>query len=248
MKFHKIQGYIQAIYLIEYKHGLLLLDGCSRPDVTVIESFIINELARPFTDLKVVMVTHTHPDHAGAAHKLRKRTGCKIISANVAGQWYSGIDGYFMHLTDLALADWVAQKMKKKRQFTWYPRTLLPDLTINDTDLIPEFEEWQVLFTQGHTDRCLSLYHLPTKRIYVADLMVLVKGRVTSPYPVFYPKRYRASLARVKALQAETIILAHGGEMRISNDEFDRVIDEAPTKPITHWRSIKSKFKKVVLN
>ena len=39
MILHKIQGYIQTIYLIEYSHGLLLLDGCSRPDVSVIEAF-----------------------------------------------------------------------------------------------------------------------------------------------------------------------------------------------------------------
>jgi len=244
MILHKIQGYIQTIYLIEYSHGLLLLDGCSRPDVSVIEAFISTKLKRPFRDLKVVMVTHMHPDHAGAAHKLRKLSGCKVISANVSGNWYSGFDGFLMHLTDMALADWVAKRMKRKRQFNWYSRKLTSDLVLNDGDLIPEFEEWQVLFTQGHTDRCLSLHHLPSKRVYIADLLVFVKDKVTSPYPIFYPKRYRNSLEKIKSLQANSIILAHGGEMTLADEEFDRVIKQAPIQPITHWRSVKSKFKK----
>ena len=76
MQIHRLNGYIHEIYLVEYAHGLLLLDGMSRCDIDILRRFITGTLGRPFTDLKLVVVTHMHPDHAGAAQALRKISGC----------------------------------------------------------------------------------------------------------------------------------------------------------------------------
>ncbi|UXH99953.1 MBL fold metallo-hydrolase [Photobacterium sp. TY1-4] len=246
MKLHKLEGYIQSIYLVEYEHGLLLLDGCSRADIGMLKHFIVGQLHRPFTDLKLVVVTHMHPDHAGAAVKLRQLSGCRVAAANVPGQWYSGVDGKLMHLTDILLAKWVAKRMKKPRRNLWYTCTLTPDIKLNDGDSLPGFSEWQALFTQGHTDRDLSLYHRPSHTVYVADLMVKVKGRYIPPFPVFYPNRYRHSLKKIMAMAPSSLILAHGGEVYPSPEEYQYLLSRAPNVPMTHWRSVKSKLRQVL--
>lgn len=242
MKIHQLQGYIQSIYLVEYQDKLLLLDGCCRADISTLSEFIENTLTRPITDLHTVIVTHMHPDHAGAAHRLRKLTGCTIISANVDGQWYQGLDGIMMHLTDVWLAQWVAKRMKKTKMRLWYQRKLHPNLKLNDGDLIPGFEDWQIIFTQGHTDRDLSILHVPSKKLYVADLMVRVKGRYVPPFPVFYPNRYLSSLKKVHDMKLNGIWLAHGGEITLTKDDFDYLYSQAPSIPLTHWRSVKIKI------
>jgi len=247
MKLHHLSGYIQSIYLVEYPDKLLLLDGCCRADTDLIQNFITDTLQRPLSHLKLVVVTHMHPDHAGAAHRLRKLTGCKIASANVDGQWYSGIDGKLMHLTDILLTQWVAGRMKKSKRLVWYPKYLNADILLNDGDILPEFEEWQALSTQGHTDRDISLYHLPSKRIYVADLMVKVKKHFIPPFPVFYPNRYRQSLVKIQKLAPEAILLAHGGEVILTDTQYQHLLSHAPTVPMTHWRSVKAKLKRVFL-
>ncbi|WP_206483882.1 MBL fold metallo-hydrolase [Thalassotalea sp. G2M2-11] len=246
MKLHKISGYIQTIYLVEYPHGLLLLDGCSRADITTLAHFIIHKLGRSFSDLTTVVVTHMHPDHAGAANQLRKLTQCTVASANVSGQWYSGIDGFLMHLTDMALTQWVAKRKAKPRKNIWYSRKLTADVALNDGDTIPHFPDWQALFTQGHTDRDLSLYHRAENCVYIADLLVKVKGKATFPYPIFYPNRYKASLNRIKHLQVNKILLAHGNDIQLSDEEFEQIIAQSPSIPMTHWRSTKAKLKKVL--
>lgn len=246
MQLHHIKGYIQTIYLVEYKHGLMLLDGCSRADVNTVQSFICDELDRPFEDLKVVIVTHMHPDHAGAAHKLRSLTGCRILSADVPGHWYQGIDGRLMHLTDLLLANWVAGRTGKKKHYIWYNPKLSPDVKLHDGAVVPGFEDWEVLYTQGHTDRDLSVRHIPSGKIYVADLMVEVKGKYIAPYPLFYPNRYRQSLQKIRDLRAQSLLLAHGGEVHLTEQDFANLEDGAPKVPMTHWRSVKSKFKKAM--
>lgn len=244
MKLHHLEGYIQSIYLAEYRNRLLLLDGCSRADIPSIKHYILETLQRPLTDLKLVVVTHMHPDHAGAAHQLRRLTGCKIAAANVAGQWYAGLDGKLMYINDLLLAKWVAKRMKKPRHKIWYPCKLQPDYILDDGEPLPGFPDWIALSTQGHTDRDLSLHHLPSNRIYVADLMVKIKDSYIPPYPIFYPNRYRTSLQKVIALKPASIILAHGGEVHPSQQEYQFVLERAPQVPVTHWRSIKSKLKK----
>lgn len=246
IKLHKLDGYIQTILLAEYQNKLLLLDGCSRADVSLIKHFILNTLQRPLSDLRLVVVTHMHPDHAGAAHKLRKITGCKIASANVEGQWYSGFDGKLMHLTDLLLTRWVANKKKQPQRWLWYSSKLAADYHLNDGELLPGFDDWQALSTQGHTDRDISLRHLPSNRIYIADLIVTTRKGFIPPFPIFYPERYRNSVMKIAELNPESVILAHGGEVNLSQEIFEQVLLKAPNKPMTHWRSVKAKLKQVL--
>ncbi|WP_438463974.1 MBL fold metallo-hydrolase [Marinomonas sp. PE14-40] len=239
MKLHHLQGYIQSVYLAEYSDKLLLLDGCSRADISMLKHFICNDLARPLTDLKLVVVTHMHPDHAGAVHKLKSLTGCKVAASGVSGQWYAGINGKLMHLTDILLAKWVAHRLKKPNKSIRYPSKLYADYQLEDGDFLPGFTDWQALETQGHTDRDLSLHHLPSDKVYVADLMVKVKGRYIPPFPVFYPNRYKASLQKIVSLNPTTLALAHGGLVQPTKDEYDHLIALAPNVPKTHLRTVK---------
>lgn len=246
MKLHHLQGYIQSVYLAEYPDKLLLLDGCSRADIPMLKKFIGDELSRPLTDLKLVVVTHMHPDHAGAVHKLKTLTGCKIAASSVTGQWYAGVEGRLMHITDILLAKWVAHRLKKPNRTIRYPSKLHADFRLEDGELLPGFDDWKAIETQGHTDRDLSLHHLPSDKIYVADLMVKVKGRYIPPFPVFYPNRYRASLQKIIQLDPAVIALAHGGEVQPTKAEYEHLVALAPNTPKTHWRSLKAYIKKTV--
>lgn len=243
MQIHQLNGYIQSIYLVEYPHGLFLLDGCSRPDVAQITDFITSKLQRPVTDLKLVFVSHMHPDHAGAAHVLRKKTGCEIASADRNTSWYSGFDGFLMFVTDLVLASWVAGRKGKSRKNIWYARTLKPDYKLKEADTMPGFSEWSVLETPGHTDRDLSVIHLASRRIYVADLIVKVKNKFVPPFPIFHPNKYKTSIDHILSMNPSSLILAHGGEVKLSEAEFQYLKDNAPLKPQTHWRAAKYHFR-----
>nr|WP_164837324.1 MBL fold metallo-hydrolase [Vibrio alfacsensis] len=234
------------MYLAEYSDKLMLLDGASRADIPNLKDFIEHQLHRPFSELKLVVVTHMHPDHAGAAHKLRDLTGCKVLAAKRERHWYGGLDGWFMHLTDLVLARWMANRMRKPKRNLWYSRKLRPDIELVDGDVIPGFEDWQVLETPGHTDRDLSVYHAEQNVIYVADLMVKVKSRLIAPFPIFHPNQYRQSLLRVFEMNPVCLLVAHGGEVDFDYSAYQHIMNTAPTRPITHWRVTKIKIKGLV--
>ncbi len=246
MQIHTLEGYIQNIYLVEYPDKLMLLDGCCRADVNTVFDYITEQLKRPITDLKLIVVTHMHPDHAGGAHALRKLSGGKIATSNAPGQWYRGIDGFLMHLTDIALAWWVAGRLNKKRHNLWYSRHLDADYYLATDATLPGFDDWQALHSPGHTDRDISLYHIPSERIYIADLLVKVKGQLVPPFPVFYPKLYLNSLLMLKALQPKRIMFAHSNEVSIDDIDFEQILALVPKKPMTHWRSVKAKARQAL--
>lgn len=246
MKVHQLNGYIQSIYLIEYEHGLLLLDGCCRCDVSTVCDFITKELHRSVSDLRVVVVTHMHPDHAGGAHLFRKITGCQIVSANRENHWYKGINGVLMHWIDIILSVYVGRRIKQGIRNVCYSRKLNVDVKLHDGDLIPGFEEWSVIETPGHTDRDLSIYHQNTNSVYVADLIIKLRNnKFIAPFPVFHPNKYKSSLKKIKVLAPKQVLLAHGGIIHITSDDFDQMVSNSPNVPRTPLRATMKKFKKI---
>ena len=245
MQLHTLKGYIQNIYLVEYPHGLLLLDGCCRCDIPTITRFIRETLQRPLTDLKLVVVTHMHPDHAGAAHALRKLSGCRVATGVADKPWYAGPSGRLMHLTDVLLSWYVAHRTGKPIKNMWYAPVLRPDCVLADQQTLPGFPEWRVYETHGHTDRDISLLHEPTHRIYVADLIVKVRDKFITPFPLFHPNRYRESIARVTALAPHYVLLAHGGELQTTPDHPCFAV-HTPALPRTHWRAVKYRFRQML--
>ncbi|MDO5686711.1 MAG: MBL fold metallo-hydrolase [Neisseria sp.] len=244
MNIHRLQGYIQQIYLVEYPDKLLLLDGGCRCDVKVVRDFIEQELSRSIKDLKTVVVTHMHPDHAGGAHALRRISGCRIVAADRRKQWYGGVFGLFRFLTDIALGHWMAGRLHKEKTNIWYCPYLRPDVRIAHGETVPDFPEWQVFETIGHTDRDLSVYHADSGTIYTADLILRLKNRLTPPLGVAQPNDYKASLRFVQSLRAKTFLLAHGGTTELNDEDFEQMIAATPSKINSWHRYVSTMMKK----
>lgn len=242
MQIHTLKGYIQNIYLVEYPDRLLLLDGCSRADTGMLCDFIRATLKRPLSDLKLIVVTHMHPDHAGGAHQLRRLTGAPIASHPLAPGWYSGFAGRTAHAIDVALTWWVAGRLGRPKRHIWYNPLLKPDYLLQDGQTLPGFADWQVIYTPGHTDHDISLWYQPDHLIYVADLMVMVKRQITAPYPVCHPNQYRESLQRVHALNPDRVLCAHVPPQAGKMVPFATLLSMAPKRPKTHWHSTKNRI------
>lgn len=230
MKIHRLQGYIQQIYLVEYPDKLLLLDGCCRCDVRMVRHFIENDLSRKISDLKLVLVTHMHPDHGGGAHIFRRISGCSIASADQRKQWYGGIRGFFQYFIDIFLGHLMARRMGKPKTNLWYWPYLRPDIRLRHGEALPDFPEWCVYETPGHTDRDLSAYHAHSGTVYVADLILRLKSGFAQPLGITNTKQYIASLKFVHSLNAQKFLLAHGGEAVLNDADFERLVFTTPSK------------------
>lgn len=228
-KIHHLKGYIQSLYLVEYPNKLLLLDGGSRGDVKRIEKFITNSLNRNINDLKLIVVTHLHPDHAGAAPHLRKKYNIPIAGHPELDYWYKGFWGFIQHLLDTLFAWYVASKSRDKYKRMWYQRSLKPDFELCDGQHLPGFEDWDVICTPGHTTHDISIYNKKEKIIYIGDLAIKLGNKFNLPFPVALPEVMEKSLNKVMNLELNKILFAHGG------------VDES--NPVEVFSSLKLKLK-----
>lgn len=239
MEIHEIDGHIQSIYLAVYPEKILLLDGCCRCDVELVRKYIEVKLKKPFSQLKLVIVTHMHPDHAGGAAIFHSQYGIPIASSAKEHHWYHGIRGAGYHLIDLSLAYWVAYKKGKATRNLWYKRTLQPDFLLAHHGKVPFFTDWLVLETPGHTDRDISILHPDTGTIYVADNILKIKSRFVSPFPVIYPEKYRLSLDLYQKINPNTVLMAHGGLEPFDRSILSEIYERLPEKS-SYFKVLKS--------
>lgn len=81
------------IYLIVGKYCYLIDTGVKGSE-TAIEEYL-KSLGREMTDLKGIFLTHSHPDHAGAAAEIKRRTNCTIYAPAQELPWIEDIQKQF---------------------------------------------------------------------------------------------------------------------------------------------------------
>ncbi|MDO4540695.1 MAG: MBL fold metallo-hydrolase [Syntrophomonadaceae bacterium] len=209
-KLHSVKGYLSTLFIIEYQHGMLLPDCGAPGDVARLESYCREVIGRPMTDIKLAMVSHMHPDHAGGAHLLRGRYGIPLAAHYGIDGAYPGFAGLMQHKLERFMTRRMAQLRKMPRESLRFPRMLHPDYRLYNGDPLPFFEDWQAFWIPGHTMFDMGIYHPSDRILYVVDMFNEVKGRYFLPFQVLYHAEMEASIERVSALGASKIMLAHG--------------------------------------
>lgn len=209
-RIHEIKGYIGNIHIIEYDDSMLLLDSGCVNDVRRIENYCKKVIRRPLKDIKLILLTHMHPDHSGGAIELRRKYRIPIAAYISIDNWYAGLGGMLQHKIDCYLATTVAYKNHNKLERILYKRKVKPDYLLKDGDLVPFFSDWQALHVPGHTLHDLAIYHEKELLLCIGDLICDVKGRMQLPLPVIFPEKMAKSFQRLSLIQAETIFRSHG--------------------------------------
>ena len=234
------------MYLIESNEGLFLLDSGCRCDVDLIKNYIEIELKRDLNELKIVLVTHAHPDHSGGAYFYKKRFGTKIAGPVNINKWYGGLSGIITYWIDILLTYLVALRKDKGIKNIIFPRKLKLDFDLVDGSKVPGFENWEVLHSPGHTADDLTIYCKETQTAYIADKIVGSSRSFFRPYPLTFPDEYKKSLKRYMNLGIETFLLAHHGENKIPYEKIQDLIDGAPRVPRVHKNTLRTILKQLI--
>ncbi|MCQ4636859.1 MBL fold metallo-hydrolase [Anaerovorax odorimutans] len=82
------------VYVIEGKKGCYLIDtGVAGAEKLIKKS--MNRFGKQNCDLKAIFLTHSHPDHMGAAAYIKKRTGAQLFGSSREQGWIEDIDRQF---------------------------------------------------------------------------------------------------------------------------------------------------------
>ena len=173
---------------------------------------------RDLKDIRLIVVTHAHMDHAGSAARLRELTGAPIVA-------HQGDLPYYQQRRPMSYCStgWVSRLFFRTGVIVRPYQAFTPDILLTDgqvLDLAPYGVAGRARPTPGHTAGSLSL-ELGSGDAMVGDLLasgVLLGGLVLTQRakrPPFEddPKTVAWQLQQLVAGGMQTFHLGHGGPL-----------------------------------
>jgi glyoxylase-like metal-dependent hydrolase (beta-lactamase superfamily II) len=103
---------------------------------------------------------------------------------------------------------------------------LASDKALNETLVLDSlFADWRTVSVPGHTSHMAALFHPLTGTLYAADALVqnpsssAKRSKLQSPIVVDWPEIQAASLRRLSNLPVQRLLLAHGGEFQLIQNQ-----------------------------
>jgi glyoxylase-like metal-dependent hydrolase (beta-lactamase superfamily II) len=203
-------------YLIKCAGGLLLVDT-SYPKY--LDSFQrqLAKLGRKVAEIKYLLLTHHHDDHAGFAAELIKHTGCRVIvHRNAIAPLEHGPSEDGIHPVNRRVKFAFSVYALFHREFTFPPvRIGENDVVLSDDDhdfLKTIGVEGKILYTPGHWRDCLSVV-LSDGSAFVGDAaMSFLRWTGIAHRPIYVEdiKAVYESWQKLLEAGARVIYPAHG--------------------------------------
>jgi len=185
------------VYLI-LGDQICLIDSGIRGSEKIIFDYL-NDIGRRPEDLSRLILTHSHPDHIGAAAAIKEETGCSVAAHIAEKKW----------IEDIALQ---ARQRPVPGFFQLVGGPVVIDHILQDGQVLElgESLNMQVLHTPGHSAGSISLWLDKHKALFSADAIPL-----PGDLPIYEDHQSSVrSMQRLKAIPDIRILLASWDDPR----------------------------------
>ncbi|MEX8548706.1 MAG: MBL fold metallo-hydrolase [Mucilaginibacter sp.] len=202
-------------FVIE-NNGLTLIDTGLKGSTEKIFSAIKKAGKKP-EDIKQIILTHCHPDHAGNAAELKKLFNVPVFAHETdAPLIEQGIGGRQMHLTP-GVVHWLIYNLFiKKAGNTIAPVTV--DEKLKDNDVLPIAGGIQVIHTPGHSAGHIALLLKDEGVLIAADICANAVG---VDYSTLYEdiNLGRKSILKAAGFSFDKAVFGHGNLLKDGANE-----------------------------
>jgi hydroxyacylglutathione hydrolase len=168
------------LYLIFGANSVILVDsGVAGAERQIFDYLTAN--GRQAKDLQLLILTHAHPDHIGAAAPIRRLTGCRVAAHPAARPWIEDTARQAAERPVPGFHALVAGSTRVDQLLADGERLEVDGLTL------------EVLHTPGHSPDSISL-HLPQDRVLICGDVVPLPGDL----PIF--TNWQESVASLEQL------------------------------------------------
>lgn len=188
--------------------GLVLVDT-GRKNSTAKIFKAVEAAGKSPKDIRTIILTHTHPDHAGSAAHIVQQTGAIIIAhAADAALAEQGIAGRLPHVLSPGLLNWIIYRLFIKgtpNKIAVFNTTK----TVSDGEHLPIAGGIRVIHTPGHSAGHIALHLLEDDVLIAGDICANVQGLNLS---TVYEDRALGIQSILKAAQIpfEKAVFGHG--------------------------------------
>ena len=198
-----------SAWIIRTPKGLILLD-VGMPDAAPLVEENIKALGFKLSDVKILLNSHAHIDHAGGLAKLKVDTGAMLIAS--AGDRYALEKGVYEGSEDVHLLDFPAVKV---------------DRLIGDGETVElGGVKLTAVLAPGHTKGCTG-YSLPVtdrgvthQAFFFCSASVAANRLAPNPQYPGIVDDYKRTFAKLKTIKADVLLAPHA-------EQFDLVAKRA---------------------
>jgi glyoxylase-like metal-dependent hydrolase (beta-lactamase superfamily II) len=175
----------------------------------------IRSAGRDPSEIGLIVLTHSHPDHIGAAQAVQRETGCRIAAHPAERAWIEDVDLQNRERPVPGFTSLVRGSVRIDRELV-DGDVIVPD---GDHDLA-----MRVLHTPGHSPGSISLFMESTGVLFCGDAIP-----VTGDLPVYDdPRASVRSLRRLRGIAGVRLLLPAWDTPRESGEAYlqmDRAVD-----------------------
>ena len=196
------------VYMI-YGREITLIDSGVASSAGIIPEYPRNTGRNP-EEISLMILTHGHPDHIGAAQAIKEISGCSVAAHGADRVWIENPD----------------QQLKDRPVPGFYSLvkgSVRVDRILNEGDVLylePEMH-LDVLHTPGHSPGSISLWMQEEGVLFSGDAITLA-----GEMPIYDDiKSSMASIQRLKAIEGINLLLSAWDEPRQGEDAY-RIMDQ----------------------
>jgi glyoxylase-like metal-dependent hydrolase (beta-lactamase superfamily II) len=223
------------VYLVDTGEGFLLVDaGVSSDEARAALEASVADLGIAFHDIRTILVTHFHADHAGLARWVRERAGAPIV---MSGRDAAALDQFFAsgfpaespaffeaHGAPRAF-DAIARAMSPALSRLMLPFTA--DRIVETGDAVVTSRRAVGLLTPGHTPGHLAVWLPEESTLFAGDHVLPHITPNIGLYGFGDPNplgSYLVSLERVRRAAPRRIFPAHGAVLDEPQARIDEIV------------------------
>lgn len=170
----------------------------------------IRACGRDPREISLIILTHSHPDHIGAATTIREATGCSVMAHSAERGWIEDVERQNRERPVPGFSALVAGSVHLDHE--------LADGDVIDPDGTGEYEI-QVFHTPGHSAGSISLF-LPAERALFCGDAVPVAGDLPFYEDVLESVR---SLSKLRAVRGIRVLLSAWDEPREGETAYGQI-------------------------
>lgn len=199
------------VFVLEDTDGLTLIDACFPGSKDKIFAALQKAGKNPL-DIKRLILTHCHPDHAGGAAEMHQATGARVYAhVDDAPPIEQGaILNRPRHLSP-GMLNWLLYQLFIKRASHLFPAVAV-DEKLRDGDVLPLAGGLQVIHTPGHSTGHIALLLRQEGVLIAGDLCANMMGL---DYSTVYEDRElgRQSILKAAGFAFDHAVFGHGGPL-----------------------------------
>ena len=181
----------------------------------------IRVIGRRPEELKLILMTHNHPDHYSSARPLTRRTGARLVA----------------HTGDTRVSR--SDEVRLRPQLPFLRGTPV-DQTVEEGELLPVRDGIRVIHTTGHTPGSVCYLLEGSSGVLFSGDTVFSDGTNLSrsvPFPRYNGHDLRRSLTKLGALEFDSLCGGHGAPLIGSaSDKLRTLLATHPAPPT--WGSL----------